>query len=284
MCKQQCCFYFLRIRNMVFSFYNIFHYLSRLVTKQAKWHVRWAKTHISLGIRPVWSESSLSTWRKLLSLATHWAHSEDSDQAGRMPRLIWVFTGRTCQYVGFVMRRLNYYSVFSSSCCYGKAVLCLWFFLCVSFSILFSVIITHLSRLSTKLTKWPVRPAKTQIRSESSLSARRKLGSLATQWAHSEDSDQTGRMPRLIWVFARHTYHFVGFVTKRLIYALWTLPSLQLDESIFQLRDVPCNGRGFISPPPSILILTVPRRYFCYDSLLLLVLAVRIYTLVQLLR
>ena len=48
-----------------------------------------------LGIRPVWSESSLSAWRKLGSLATHWAHSEDSDQTGRMPRLIWVFAGRT---------------------------------------------------------------------------------------------------------------------------------------------------------------------------------------------
>ena len=35
--------------------------------------------------------------------------------------------------------------------------------------------------------------------------------------------------------------------------------------------------------PPSILILTVPRWCFCYGSLLLLVLAVRIYTLVQLL-
>ena len=57
--------------------------------------VRPAKTQISLGIRPVWSESSLSAWRKLGSLATHWAHSEDSDQTGRMPRLIWVFTGRT---------------------------------------------------------------------------------------------------------------------------------------------------------------------------------------------
>ena len=38
--------------------------------------VRPAKTQISLGIRPVWSESLLSTWRKLGSLATHWAHSE----------------------------------------------------------------------------------------------------------------------------------------------------------------------------------------------------------------
>ena len=45
--------------------------------------------------RPVWSESLLSAWRKLSSLATHWAHSKDSDQTGRMPRLIWVFAGRT---------------------------------------------------------------------------------------------------------------------------------------------------------------------------------------------
>ena len=69
--------------------------LSRNTTKPTKWHVRPAKTQISLGIRPVWSESSLSTWRKLGSLATHWAHSEDSDQTGRMPRLIRVFAVRT---------------------------------------------------------------------------------------------------------------------------------------------------------------------------------------------
>ena len=58
------------------------------------WHVCPAKTQISLGIRPVWPESSLFAWRKLGSLATHWAHSEDSDQTGQMPRLIWVFAGR----------------------------------------------------------------------------------------------------------------------------------------------------------------------------------------------
>ena len=32
--------------------------------------------------------------------------SEDSDQTGRMPRLIGVFAGRTCHFVGFVMRWL----------------------------------------------------------------------------------------------------------------------------------------------------------------------------------
>ena len=79
--------------------------MSRLVTKPTKCHVCPAKTQISLGIRPVWSESSLSAWRKLGSLATHWAHSKDSDQTEGMPRLIWVFAGRS-HFIGFVMRRL----------------------------------------------------------------------------------------------------------------------------------------------------------------------------------
>ena len=39
--------------------------------KTNKMSVRPAKTLISLVIRPVWSESSLSAWRKLGSLATH---------------------------------------------------------------------------------------------------------------------------------------------------------------------------------------------------------------------
>ena len=74
--------------------------------KTNKMTVRPSKSHISLGIRPVWSESLLSARRKLGSLATHWAHSEDSDQTGRMRRLIWVVTGRTCHFVDFVMRWL----------------------------------------------------------------------------------------------------------------------------------------------------------------------------------
>ena len=36
---------------------------------------------------------------------------------------------------------------------------------------------------------------------KSSLSAWRKLGSWDIHWAHSKDSDQTGWMSRLIWVF-----------------------------------------------------------------------------------
>ena len=64
---------------------------------------------------PVWSESSLSAWRTPGSLATYWVHSEDSDQTGRMPRLIGVFAGRTCHFVGFVMRRLIWWSLNESS-------------------------------------------------------------------------------------------------------------------------------------------------------------------------
>ena len=56
--------------------------------------MRPAKIPISLGGCSGWAESSLGAWRKLGSLATHWAHSEDSDQTGRMLRLSWVFAGR----------------------------------------------------------------------------------------------------------------------------------------------------------------------------------------------
>ena len=70
-----------------------------------------AQSEISLGIRPVWSESSLSARRNIGSSATHLTHSKDSDQTGRIPRLIWVFSGRTGHFVGFVMRRLYWFLI-----------------------------------------------------------------------------------------------------------------------------------------------------------------------------
>ena len=104
--------YWLWIRKRVdtenVSFIEFKSSLSRLVTKPTKWHVRPAKTQISLGIRPVWSESSLfAQWVAKDPSFLH-ADSEDSDQTGRMPRLIWVFAGRTCHFIGFVTRRLVY--------------------------------------------------------------------------------------------------------------------------------------------------------------------------------
>ena len=92
-----------------------YQYLSRLMTKPTKWHVCPTKTQVSLGVCPVWSESSLSAWRKLGSSATI-KRTAKTDQTGQMPRLIWVFAGRTCHFVGFVMRQLIYYSFYPKIC------------------------------------------------------------------------------------------------------------------------------------------------------------------------
>ena len=87
--------------------------------------VRPAKTQISLGMRQVWSESSLSAWRKLGSLATHWAHSEDPDQTGRMPRLIWVFAGCTATLLVLSCRGSLFYSMFLFLLDHGRSnILC----------------------------------------------------------------------------------------------------------------------------------------------------------------
>ena len=67
------------------------------MTKSTKWH----------GIRSVWSESSLCAQWAAKDLSFHHEDNEDSDQTGQMPWLICVFGGRTCHFVGFVMRWLN---------------------------------------------------------------------------------------------------------------------------------------------------------------------------------
>ena len=82
------------------------------MTKPTKWHVHPAKTQISLGVRPVWSVSSLCAPRVAKGPSFLHADSEDSDQTGRMPRLIWVFAGRTSHFVVFVMMRLNPHCLF----------------------------------------------------------------------------------------------------------------------------------------------------------------------------
>ena len=58
------------------------------------WHV--LPTKAQIGLRVVWSESTLSAWRNIGSLTFQNAHSEDSDQTARMRRLIGIFAGRTC--------------------------------------------------------------------------------------------------------------------------------------------------------------------------------------------
>ena len=72
-----------------------------------------------------------------------------------------------------------------------------------------------------KPTKWPVRPVKTQVR----LGIRRSESSLSAHWVakvmRTVKTDQTRQMPSLIWVFAWHTDHFVGFVMLWLFLIFW---------------------------------------------------------------
>ena len=119
------------------------YHLSRIVTKPTKWHVRPAKTQISLGIRPVWSEYSLCAhWVAKEPSFLH-ADSEDSDQSGRMPRLIWVFAGRTCPFVGFVMRRLI------------STYLYMWYDVENYFTLHSGILcVSHISRKRTQTVSW----------------------------------------------------------------------------------------------------------------------------------
>ena len=68
-----------------------------------------AKTRISLGIHPVWSESSLSAWRNLGSLATHWVQAKTLIRLGGHPGWFESSLGSS-HFVGFIMRWLEWAS------------------------------------------------------------------------------------------------------------------------------------------------------------------------------
>ena len=79
-------------------------YLNRLMTKPTKWLCAQRRLKTNLGNRPVWSESLLcAQWVAEDPSFLH-VGSEDSDQTGWTPRLIWDFAGQTGHFVGFVMR------------------------------------------------------------------------------------------------------------------------------------------------------------------------------------
>ena len=117
--------------------------------------------------------------------------SKDSDQTGRLPRLIWVFAGCTGHFVAFVMLRLNYFVTLYVLQCPGSNAI--W------------AAAQQNQQNEVCLAKTEISLGICLVWSKPSLSAWRSLGSLATHWAYNEDSDQTGWMPRLIWVFAGRT-------------------------------------------------------------------------------
>ena len=171
----------------------------------------WSESQISLLIRPGgcpgWSESSLCA--KWLAKDPRFLHadSEDSDQTGRMPRLIWVFAGRTV-----ILLVLSWDGSFYTV-------------MCQQFSNILYVVncIEQVNRLMTKPTKWHVRPAKSQI----SLGIRTVWSVLVVRmnkvWVLRYALSAQRRLIRLgirpgwpIRVFAGRTYHFVGFDVRRL--------------------------------------------------------------------
>ena len=90
----------------VSSSFCCWHKMSHLVTKPTKWLC--AQRRLRSAWASVQSDQS-SLCGKWVAKDPSFLHvdSDDSDQTGRMPKLIWVFTGCTCYFVGFVVRRLK---------------------------------------------------------------------------------------------------------------------------------------------------------------------------------
>ena len=84
--------------------------------KNNKMGVRPAKTQISLGMRPVWSESSLCAQWVAKDPECFFMRTAKTDQTGRMPRLIWVFAGRTLAFLDLTCRG----SFVRKICIYGS--------------------------------------------------------------------------------------------------------------------------------------------------------------------
>ena len=83
--------------------------MSRIVTKPVKWHVRPVKTQIGLGIRQVWSESSLCAQWVAKDPSFLQADSKDSDQTGRMSR--WSESSLGAHAILLVLSRCGSYTV-----------------------------------------------------------------------------------------------------------------------------------------------------------------------------
>ena len=208
--------------------------------KTNKMTLRPAKTQISLGIRPVWSVfvvrmndhfvlsyplralqrrwsgSSLSAWRKLGSLPTHWAQGKTLIRLGGC----W----------GWSESSLGAHAILLGLSWGGLKCVCSWTCHHICAFVLRIVCTRKYEPRHDKTNEVTVRPAKTQISlgirpvwSESSLCAQWVVKNPSLLHADSEDSDQSLAVPSmgnwgqsdqsLRWAHS----HFVGFVMSRLI-------------------------------------------------------------------
>ena len=80
--------------------------ISHDMTKPTKWLC--AQRRLKSGWASAQSNQSLRCpHEESLGPLLYFKRTAKTDQTGRMPRLIRVFAGRTCHFVGFVMRRLT---------------------------------------------------------------------------------------------------------------------------------------------------------------------------------
>ena len=180
--------------------------------KTNKMSVRPAKTQIS--IRPDWSESSLYTqWVAKGPRFLH-AHREDSDQTGRMPKLIWVFAGRT-----LILLVLSYRGSFSPFVYWYK-------------------LITSTTIIETNWASWRENMSSGfATRYDNGLRSHRdkleawnfgdsKQRYYTIQAVNDKGADQTGRVRRLICAFVVRIWHKQGF-SWRGSTEWWKLPALR---------------------------------------------------------
>ena len=82
--------------------------MRRNVRNRTARYLRTEKIQISLRIRTGWSESSLGKFWIAKDAKFFHADNEDSASTAGMRRLIWVYTGCTCQMVRFRTFRRKY--------------------------------------------------------------------------------------------------------------------------------------------------------------------------------
>ena len=152
-----------------------------------------------------------------------------TDQTVRMPRLIWVFAGRTCHFVGFVMRRLKLLDTSSYDTLLRTIRVIVFRYICVCLihNINQNAIWAPSSEfVSSSIPSWQILTAHAQpFRGARDLAFCLKvpLHTLLV-WASSGGSGETARMRRLAWTFAARIGDKYQIRLTRSIWYCWSWP------------------------------------------------------------